>query len=180
MSVAAPWQLGNIFGPRVAIQVKGDVAGRMIKVAKHPLLIAGANILKESVGDKPYIDFVIELLKTKKMPLIATGATYKDFVDKGVTPTQLMNAVEVVDRLKDPSWSVDGKEPHDLIIFVGLSYQYLSQLLSCIKHFATHLKTICLDRYYHPNADLSFPNLTEEQWMENLKLLLNNVKAVKR
>ncbi len=172
-----PWQLGNIFGPRVAIQVKGDAAGRMIKAAKHPLLISGGNALKEMVGDKPYIEFIVELLKARSMPFIATGATYKDFVDRGLNPIKIMNAVEVVDRLRDSEWSIDGKDPHDLVVFAGLSYQYLSQLLSCIKHFATHLKTICLDRYYHPNADLSFPNLTEEQWIENLKLLLDNVKS---
>jgi acetyl-CoA decarbonylase/synthase complex subunit epsilon len=171
-----PWQLGNIFGPRVAIQVKGDAAGRMIKNAKHPLLVAGGNVLKEFVGDKLYIEFIVELLKARDMPLIATGASYKDFADRGLIPVQIMNAVEVVDRLRDSDWSVDGKGPHDLVVFAGLSYQYLSQLLSCIIHFATHLRTICLDRYYHPNADLSFPNLTEEQWMENLKLLLDNAR----
>ncbi|MEM1546293.1 MAG: CO dehydrogenase/acetyl-CoA synthase complex subunit epsilon [Candidatus Methanomethylicia archaeon] len=172
-----PWQLGNIFGPRVAIQVKGDSAGRMIRVAKNPLLIAGANTLKEMVGDKPYIEFIVELLKARNMPFIATGASYKEFIDRGLTPIKIMNAVEVVDRLRDPEWSINGNGPHDLVIFAGLSYQYLSQLLSCIKHFATHLRTICLDRYYHPNADLSFPNLTEEQWIGNLKLLLDNVKS---
>lgn len=177
--MATPWQLGNIFGPKVAIQMKGDVAGRLIRTAKHPLLVVGANVVKERVGDIGYIDFIVNLLEVRKMPFIATGATYKEFVNRGLTPTLLLNAVEVVDRLRDKDWSADGGGAHDIVVFAGLSYQYLSQLLSCIKHFATHLRTLCLDRYYHPNADLSFPNLTEEQWVENLKLLLENVKAVR-
>jgi acetyl-CoA decarbonylase/synthase complex subunit epsilon len=48
-------------------------------------------------------------------------------------------------------------------------------ILSGLKHFASNLKTISLDRVYQPHASWSFPNMSEKDWIQNLKLMLENV-----
>jgi acetyl-CoA decarbonylase/synthase complex subunit epsilon len=87
-----------------------------------------------------------------------------------------MGLVEITDRLRDSGWSLDGKGPPDLVIFAGITYRLESQMLSTLKHFATHLKTVSLDRYYQPNADFSFLNLDQKVWVENLDKVLQVLK----
>jgi acetyl-CoA decarbonylase/synthase complex subunit epsilon len=50
-------------------------------------------------------------------------------------------------------------------------------MLSTLKHFATHLKTVSLDRYYQPNADFSFPNLDEKTWIQNLDTVVGTLRS---
>jgi len=171
---SAPWQFGNVPGPRTATPIDGKVAGRLIKVAKKPLIVVGAEAMRTSVGEgKTLIDYVIELAKLMKAPVVATSNTLKAFLERNFQPAAVMGSIEVTDRLQDPSWSVDGSnQPHDLIIYIGITYQLESQLLSTLKNFATHLRTLTLDRYYHPNATFSFPNLPEDKWVENLNMVL--------
>jgi acetyl-CoA decarbonylase/synthase complex subunit epsilon len=70
---------------------------------------------------------------------------------------------------------VDGKGQHDLALFVGLYYYMEWTILSGLKHFAKHLKTISLDNVYHPHASWSFPNLSHEEWVKNLKVIMEKV-----
>jgi len=170
-----PWQWGNVPGHEMASPVKGDVVAKLIKGAKRPLLVVGGEALREKWGDKPLIDFVAELAKAG-IPVVATAHTHKALKERGVEPAAIMTVVDVTNRLQDPSWSIDGKGAHDLAIFVGISYQLQSQMLSTLKHFATHLRTISLDRYFHPNATFSMPNLKQDEWEQ----VLNNVVQVVR
>jgi len=169
-----PWQFGNVPGPKKATAIDGKVAGRLIKVAKRPLIIVGAEAMSTPIGNgKMLIDYVIELAKITKAPVVATSNTLKAFLEREFQPTAVMASIEVTDRLRDPNWSIDGSDkPHDLVIYVGITYQLQSQLLSTIKNFATHLRSLSLDRYYHPNATFSFPNLAEDRWVENLNMIL--------
>lgn len=168
-----PWQWGNVPGHEIATPVRGDVAAKLIKAAKRPLLVVGGAALKEKWGNKLLIDFVAELAKIG-IPVVATAHTYKALKERGVEPAAIMTVADVTDRLQDPNWSIDGKGPHDLVIYVGVSYQLQSQMLSALKHFATYLRTISLDRYFHPNATYSMPNLREDEWEQ----ALNNVIAI--
>lgn len=176
MSAILPWQYGNIFGPKVALAAKGEVVGKMMKAAKKPVIIVGAQALEENVGDRVLLDYVVELSKNAGIPLVATAHTLKPLLERGFNPAAIMGVVEVTDRLRDPNWSLDGKGSHDLAVLVGIRYELESQMLSTIKHFATHMKTISLDRYFHPNADWSFPNLKEKDWAENLNKLMEVFK----
>ncbi len=168
-----PWQYGNVPGPKVALTLKGDVAGRIIKAAKKPLIIVGAEALKVKIGEeRTLLDYAIELSRLSGAPIVATSHTLKAFLERGFKPAAVMGSVEITDRLRDPSWSIDGSEAHDLVIYLGIAYQLQSQLLSALKNFALHLKTISLDRYYHPNASWSFPNLSFDKWVDNLNMVL--------
>ncbi|MDH5815364.1 MAG: CO dehydrogenase/acetyl-CoA synthase complex subunit epsilon [Candidatus Nezhaarchaeota archaeon] len=168
-----PWQWGNVPGHEMATPVKGDVVAKLVKAAKRPLLIVGGASLKEKLGGKLLIDFAAELAKAG-IPTVATAHVYKALKDRGVEPAAIMTVADVTNRLQDPNWSVDGKGPHDLVIYMGVSYQLQSQMLSTLKHFATHLRTLSLDRYFHPNATYSLPNLKEDEWEQ----VLNNVIAL--
>jgi len=76
----------------------------------------------------------------------------------------------------DPEWKgLDGGGQYDLALFVGMPYYMEWVVLSGIKHFAQNLKTITLDRFYHPHASWSFPNLPLKSWMENLKVIMEKL-----
>ncbi|MCS7139832.1 MAG: CO dehydrogenase/acetyl-CoA synthase complex subunit epsilon [Candidatus Nezhaarchaeota archaeon] len=170
--VVKPWQWGNVPGHEMATPVKGDVVAKLIKASKRPLVVVGGAALKEKWGDKLLIDFVAELAKAG-MPVIATAHVYKALRDRGVEPAAIMSLADITNRLQDPAWSIDGKGPHDLIIYVGILYQFQSQMLSTLKSF-TNLRTLSLDRYFQPNATFSMPNLRQEEWEQ----ALNNVLTV--
>jgi acetyl-CoA decarbonylase/synthase complex subunit epsilon len=176
LAAVTPWEIGNIFGPKTAMAPKGEVVGRLIKAAKRPLIVAGAKILEEELNGKSLLSYVVELSKSGGIPVVATAHTLKPLLESSLQPAAAMGMVEITDRLRDRDWSLDGKGPHDLAIFVGITYQLQSQMLSTLKHFATHLKTVSLDRYYHPNADFSFPNLDEKAWIENLDRVVGALK----
>jgi acetyl-CoA decarbonylase/synthase complex subunit epsilon len=176
LATVMPWEKGNIFGPKTATASKGEVVGRLIKAAKRPLIVVGAKILEEELDGKSLLSYVVELSKSGKIPVVATAHTLKPLIDNSLQPAAAMGMVEITDRLRDRDWSLDGKGPHDLTIFVGITYQLQSQMLSTLKHFATHLKTVSLDRYYQPNADFSFPNLDEKTWIQNLDKVVGTLK----
>jgi CO dehydrogenase/acetyl-CoA synthase epsilon subunit len=48
-------------------------------------------------------------------------------------------------------------------------------IFSGLKHFGENLKTISLDRYYHPQASWSFPNLAVTDWIQNLEVIINKL-----
>jgi acetyl-CoA decarbonylase/synthase complex subunit epsilon len=176
LAAVTPWQIGNIFGPKTAVAPKGEVVGRLMKAAKRPLIVAGAKILEERLDGKSLLSYVVELSKAGGIPVVATAHTLKPLLESSLRPAAAMGMVEITDRLRDRNWSLDGKDPHDLAIFVGISYQLQSQMLSTLKHFATHLRTVSLDRYYQPNADFSFPNLDEKAWIQNLDSVVGAFK----
>ncbi|MHC1627523.1 MAG: CO dehydrogenase/acetyl-CoA synthase complex subunit epsilon [Candidatus Nezhaarchaeales archaeon] len=168
-----PWQWGNVPGHEMATPIKGEVVAKLIKAAKRPLLIVGGKALEEKWGDKLLIDFVAELAQAG-IPVVVTAHAYKALKERGVEPAAIMTVADVTNRLQDPNWSIDGKGSHDLVMYVGISYQLQSQMLSTLKNFATHLRTLSLDRYFHPNATFSMPNLRQEEWEQ----VLNNVIKV--
>jgi acetyl-CoA decarbonylase/synthase complex subunit epsilon len=49
-------------------------------------------------------------------------------------------------------------------------------MLSTLKHFAPHLKTFSIDRFYHPNAEFSFENMTEGRWAQEFKNMAEAMK----
>jgi acetyl-CoA decarbonylase/synthase complex subunit epsilon len=173
----SPWQTGNYPGEHQAKLVTPEVAAKLIKKAKRPLFVGGSLLLGDLNG-KPLIDYAMEIAKASKMPVVAVAHTKKKFLENGFHPTASMPVINLVDRLKDPEWKgVKGEGQHDLVVFMGVLYYMGSQGLSTLKHFAPHLTTITICRFFHPNANFSFGNMDDKKWTESLNTLIKNLKG---
>jgi acetyl-CoA decarbonylase/synthase complex subunit epsilon len=95
-----------------------------------------------------------------------------------VKPDSFYDTVEIINALKDPNWRGVKKEGnHDLVLFFGIRSDLGEQGLSVLKHFAPHLKTMTLCKYYFPHANYSLPNFRkDEQWKAFLESLIDNLK----
>jgi len=153
--------------------LKGDIAVKLIQAAKRPLLAVGSLALETKAGDELLIDLVAKL--GGDIPLVTTAHVLKALLERGSNPAAFMGVVDLTNRLTDQTWSVDGKGSHDLAIFLGIPYPLQSQMLSTLKHFAINLRTISLDRFFQPNADWSFPNLSEEEWGKEILKVIENL-----
>lgn len=161
-----PWQPTVIAGPKQALLVTPETAELMIKKAKRPLFILGP-----LVKDEPLSTFATKIAEKWNLPVVTTADAYKTFYDKGLNPTAY-GVVEIVNLLKDPDWlGVNGEGQHDLVIFLGCIYYIGSQGLSTLKHYAPHLKTLTICKFFHSNADASFPNMKDEEWFKYLEKL---------
>jgi anaerobic carbon-monoxide dehydrogenase, CODH/ACS complex subunit epsilon len=158
-----PWQPTVIAGPKQALLVTPETAKMMLKKAKRPLLVLGPLVTEE-----PLISYSADIAEKWELPVVTTADAYKAFRDKGVE-TKSYGIVEIVNLLQDPEWQgVKDEGQHDLVIFLGCIYYIASQGLSTLKHFAPHLKTITICKYFHSNADASFPNMKDEEWFKYL------------
>jgi anaerobic carbon-monoxide dehydrogenase, CODH/ACS complex subunit epsilon len=176
MPVVEPWQTAEIAGPKKASVIsKPEVADAMIKRAKHPVLIIGHLSAEIDFDGKKMIDYLLELAQSGNIPIIATGHTNRDLLKRGYTKAGIMPAVAIGHRLTDPTWKgLDGKEPYDLAIFAGLPYYMEWTILSGLKHFAPHVKTMTLDNVYQPHASWSFGNISVKEWVENLRAIIGH------
>ncbi len=178
MALAEPWQKAEIAGPTKALVItKPEVVVAMVKRAKRPIMVAGHYVVEGESGEVEWIEHVIGIAKATKAPLVATAHTIREFIRRGFKPTATMPAVDIVNRLQDPEWQgLDGVGQYDLVLFMGLPYYMQWVLLSSLKHFAKNMKTICLDRFYQPQASWSFPNLSVENWNESLKTIASKLE----
>jgi acetyl-CoA decarbonylase/synthase complex subunit epsilon len=179
MVTEIPFDVANIPGPETGEVVAPEVMGNFISRAKRPLLIVGSEILRD--------DFFLEIaiaLGEKGIPIAATGHSIRGFVEKGYTENvQYCNLHELTNCLRDPTWQgLDGMGQYDFVIFFGILYYYASQMLSCIKNFATDplVRAVSIDRYYHPNARMSFTTLTPRQDEQYKEMLTRVVASIKR
>lgn len=159
-----PWQPTVIAGPKQALLVTSETAELMIKKAKRPLFVLGPLVKEE-----PLSTFATRIAEKWNLPVVTTADAYKVFNDKGLNPTSY-GVVEIVNLLKDPEWQgVNGEGQHDLVIFMGCIYYIGSQGLSTLKHFAPHIKTLTICKFFHSNADASFPNMKDDEWFKYLE-----------
>lgn len=177
MPLADSWMTAEVPGPKKAsLIIKPDIADAMIRRAKRPILIVGHGIIEYEVEGKKLIDCLIELAGKAKIPVVVSASTNREFTSRGFSPAAILPAVDIGNRLADPAWKgLDGRDGYDLAIFVGLPYYMESTILSGLKNFAPHLKTMTLDCVYQPNASWSFPNSTIKDWAENLKGIINGL-----
>jgi len=175
MAIAEPWQTAEIPGPKKALVItKPEVVAAMLKKAKHPVLIVGHKAAEIRVGNRRLIDYLIKLAEKAAIPVVATAHTVSEFSKRNYKPAGFMSAVDIGNRLVDSEWiGIDGKGQHDLALFVGLPYYMEWTILSGLKHFASNLKTITLDNFYHPHASWSFPNISEKELVENIKVIIS-------
>lgn len=177
MATAEPWQKAEIAGPTKALVIiKPEVIVAMVKRAKRPLLIVGHEAAETEIKGNKLIDYAIRIAQAGKIPTVATGHIIGEFVKRGFQGATSMPAVDIANRLVDPEWKgLDGNGQYDLAILVGITYYMEWVLFSGLKHFGQNLKTISLDRYYHPNASWSFPNLSVEDWAQNLETIVGKL-----
>lgn len=163
---ATSWVKTQESGPKKAIPVMPDAASRIIKRAKRPVLVIGSAI-NDVDG---VLDRVIKL-QSAGVGLVATGHSIKFLLDKGADALQ-MGVVEATNLLTDPNWKgPDGKGMPDLVMVMGVHLDLTNQTFSTLKNF-TDIESMCIDRYFMPNATYSFPNLTESIWLEYLDELV--------
>lgn len=161
-----PWQPTTIAGPKQAMLVTPETAEMMMQKARRPLMVIGPLI-----NNTPVQDLAVKIADKWAMPIASTGDAYKSLKEKDVA-SHMYGLVEIVNLLKDSNWDgMSGEGQHDLAVFIGVNYYMGSQGLSTLKHFAPHLKTLTLCRFFHSNADASFPNLKETKWIEYLEKL---------
>ncbi len=177
MATAEPWQKAEIAGPTKALVItKPEVVVAMVKKAKRPLLVVGHEVAETEIGEKRLLDYSIRISQEGKIPLVATAHIVGEFVKKGFQPAASMPAVDIANRLVDPEWKgLDGNGQYDLAMFMGITYYMEWVIFSGLKHFGQNLKTISLDRYYHPNASWSFPNLPVQDWAQNLEVIVTKL-----
>jgi len=168
-----PWQCAEIATSKKANPIqKPEIAVAMIKRASRPLLIVGSNATERYMEGKQLIEYLIDFANASKVPVIATAHMVGEFIKRGYQPAAFMNAMEIGQRVADPTWQgLDGKGRYDLVMMVGMPY-YMEGLILCgLKHFAPDLKTMTLDNLFHVHASWSFPNATLEEWAANLKVM---------
>ena len=150
----------------------------LIKRAKKPLLVVGPRTLTMSLGGRLLLEYAVDIARALDIPVCATAHTKKKLVELGVEPASTYDIIEIINHLKDPEWQGVKKEGnHDLVMFLGIRTDLATQGLSTLKHFAPHLKTMTLCKYYYPHASYSLPSYRkDEKWKEFLESLITNLK----
>ncbi|MEM2110840.1 MAG: CO dehydrogenase/acetyl-CoA synthase complex subunit epsilon [Candidatus Bathyarchaeia archaeon] len=173
-----PWQTAEIPGPKKAFLIpKPEVVAAMIKNAKRPLLIVGHEAADFRFKDERLIDYLVRFAKNAKIPVVATAHVQGEFFKKGFQADAWMPVVDIANRLVDPEWKgLDGQGPYDLALFIGIPYYIEWLVLSSIKHFSRDLKTVSMDMHYQPHASWSFPNLSVDEWENNLKVIIDKTE----
>ena len=174
-----PWQCAEVATSKKANPImKPEIAVAMIKKAKRPLLIVGSNATERYMEGKQLIEYIIDFANASKVPVVATGHMVGEFIKRGYQPAAFMNAMEIGQRVGDPTWQgLDGKGHPDLVMFVGLPYYMEALILAGLKHFAPDLKTMTLDNLFHVHASWSFPNAPLEDWAANLKVMTSKFEG---
>ncbi|MDI6724604.1 MAG: CO dehydrogenase/acetyl-CoA synthase complex subunit epsilon [Methanobacterium sp.] len=161
-----PWQPTVIAGPKQALLVTPETAQMMLQKAKRPLMIIGPLI-----NDSPVQALATKIAEKWNIPIVSTGDAFKSLNEAGIS-SKPYGVVEIVNLLKDPEWKgINDEGQHDLVVFIGVIYYVGSQGLSTLKHFAPHLKTLTICKFFHSNADASFPNMKDEEWIKYLEKL---------
>jgi acetyl-CoA decarbonylase/synthase complex subunit epsilon len=150
---AEPWHRAEIPGPtKASVIIKPEVVLALLKRAERPILVVGHEAAKTDLGGKKPIDYAIRIARNANIPVVATAQTINEFIKRDFKPIAWMSAMDIGNRLSDPKWGISGDgKPHDLALFLGLPYHMGWVILSGLKHFALHLKTVSLDRFYQPH-----------------------------
>jgi acetyl-CoA decarbonylase/synthase complex subunit epsilon len=174
-----PYHRVNILtGTRTARLVEDPVeCAKQISKAQRPLLVLGPLLMKTTLGGKLLIEYALDIAKAKNIPTCATATVKSKMVELGAKPDSVYDIVEIINALKDPEWKGVRKEGnHDLVLFFGFRADLGEQGLSVLKHFAPHLKTMTLCKYYYPHADFSLANIRkDDQWKAFLENLIDSL-----
>ena len=175
--MARPYQKANIPGPEMGTSVYDPkVMANLLKSPKKKVFVIGSESLNDdwALDGKMLADYYIEIAKKLDCHVIATGHAYKHLKEK-ISKDKLwnMSLINITGRLVDKEWKgLDGNGQYEMAIFGGHLVYYVSQTLSRIKNFSNWVRTVELDKYSHPNARFSLPNLSDNDWKEFLEKLI--------
>ncbi|RZB32758.1 MAG: acetyl-CoA decarbonylase/synthase complex subunit epsilon [Candidatus Argoarchaeum ethanivorans] len=171
---ATPFDTGNIPGPKTARAVMPAVSGKILARAQRPLLIVGSQI-----HDKEILERVVTIGR-RGIQIAAAGNAYKSLTDQKELDVHQVNMHALAAYLCDPSWhGLDKKGNYDLVAFFGITYYYASQIIATLKNFSK-IKVISIDKYYHPNANISFGNLKNDIFTAALDEVIAQLPKVKK
>ncbi len=176
--MARPYQKANIPGPEMGTSVSDPtVMANLLKSPKKKVIIIGAESLNWELDEKKVADYLIDIANKIDCHVVSTGHTFsylKDKISKGKLYD--MSLINITNRLCDKNWTgFDGEGQYSMAIFGGHLVFYVSQVLSRIKNFTNWVKTIELDKYSHPNARFSLPNLSDTEWKLFLESLIEKL-----
>jgi acetyl-CoA decarbonylase/synthase complex subunit epsilon len=172
--MASPWQAGNVPGPQMGSVLPPEGLLKLLQRARRPLLVLGANSTKREVGEA--LQNILSLAQHFKAHVAVSPGIYKEVSNRSGLQMTCIGIEDLTNRLRDVNWSgLDGKGNYDLILFAGSVYYFQSQMLATLKHFAPHLKTVSIDRFYQPNADFSFRNMSETDWRKSLESIVKQL-----
>lgn len=176
--MARPYQKANIPGPEMGTSVKDpQVMANLLKDPKKKVLIIGAESLSWQLGEKKLVDYLIEIANKIDCDVVTTGHAF-GYVNGKITKNKVydMSLINITTRIGDKDWQgFDGKGQYRMAIYSGHLVFYSSQALSKLKNFTDWLKTIDLDKYSHPNARFSLPNLSDDEWKDFLEKLIEKL-----
>jgi len=160
----SPWQKAEVPGTKRGIPLqRPEVLSAILKKSKRPILIVGHKSVEIAIKDKKLIDYLIDLAKTSRIPIIATAHIIKEFSNRDFENVTSMPVMDIANRLKDPDWKgLDNLGPYDLALFAGLPYYMEWLILSGLKD-SKSLKTISIDGFFQPNASWSTPNISSSK-----------------
>ena len=172
MTMVLPYHHVNVLtGLKAARLIEDPVEYAMfVKKARRPLLVIGPDTLTKKLGGKLVLEWGLEIAKALNIPVVATAHTKKKMLELGFQPASSYDIIEIISSLKDPKWQGVRKEGnHDLVLFLGVRTDLATAGLSTLKHYAPHLKTQTLCKYYFPHASYSMGNLKDDKWQEFLE-----------
>jgi acetyl-CoA decarbonylase/synthase complex subunit epsilon len=173
---AKPWQVGDIPGPKQAHILRLEMFPKIVKTLKRPLIVVGSR--KDAFEDGDIANYLVMLAKLINSPLVVSPSLFKNFMKFKDAKVICMGIEDLVNRLKEKDWKgFDDRGNYDSVLFIGGIYYFQSLMLSTLKHFAPHLKTFSLDRFYHPNAEFSFENMSKERWVQEFKGVVEIIKS---
>ncbi len=171
-------ETSEVRGPKLAFNLAPENSARMIKRAKRLLIIVGGGAEEMKSDGVNIFNVVSRISKSMNGTIVSSPGVAKGFAEKKDLNMINMSIGDTVNRLQNKDWNgFDGKGAYDMIVFIGGIYYYQSMMLSTLKHFNPKLKTISIDRLYHPNAAFSLENLTTEKWKDGLEGMLKVLEA---
>ncbi len=111
----------------------------------------------------------LQMLKRSKKPILIIGNKEKDNCKLLELDIKTINTPKDMNLLCALKKII--KDGNDLVIFSNITYFYLAQSITHLKHFS-ECTTLTLDRYYNPNAHYSFPNMEKHEYEESIKRLV--------
>lgn len=178
--MARPYQKANIPGPEMGTTVPDPVVmANLLKSPKKKMFVIGSESISKNMtlDGKLAAEYFVEIANKLKCPVIATGHVHKFLKDK-IEANLLydISLINITDRLSDKNWKgLDGEGQYAMAIFAGHIVYYVSQTLSRLKNFTNWVRTIDLDKYAHPNARFSLPNISNTEWKEYLEKIIENL-----
>lgn len=180
MATAIPWQTGNIVGPKNALLLNPEHCAPLLKAAKRPLIVVGAHATKPSVGLPNLTEYVVRLARGMNAQIAASPTIQSQFDSSRGAQIFGLGIEDLTNRLRDKQWKgFDGKGGYDYVFLIGGVYYFVSQMLATLKHFAPHVRTVSLDRFYQPNASFSFASMDVEKWKEGLDKMIHDLRGQK-